>query len=406
MKVCYQPTLATPGDWLECDSADWDQLDKRPKPVGGEDINHAKGYIHRVCIQGMSGSGDHYAVKHLGDDCQLITWTDDFEDEQEHPRWKPTDPKEWWYFAHVIHFRPLAPDPELGGAINTNITRTLFGGKRILEEWKLNGPVKNMDFQPFSKFVKPRTGLVRHGIWVPDELDLLHGSKLSLGDWRNWGQHLEPNELDENGLLKPQHEQGRFAPKQGTITYFQRDTDRASGVHATVDITHENELNSSAGASETEVSSNYTVGTDKLEFLFTTASGQPNDADWPNGAYECQLDITNFDTNITCGLLTLGGSAGHFANVDSGLTTDNETWTQTQAAFGTAGLNLASRTLDPASGAAGDRFECLIAGARSAGCHGNRTFTLRYSSDAFARGPWTPAAGAPRQMDHLAMGHQ
>jgi hypothetical protein len=34
MKVCYQPTLANPGDRVEIDSADRAGTPKRPRPVG------------------------------------------------------------------------------------------------------------------------------------------------------------------------------------------------------------------------------------------------------------------------------------------------------------------------------------------------------------------------------------
>ncbi len=394
MKVCYQPTLAEPGDRVEIDSADWHRVPKRPQPVGGEVIDDRSGYCTEVCIQGMSSTGDHHVVKDLPNgECELTSWTDDLEDDPGHPLARDDDPPEHWFHAHVIRFRPLAPDLRFGGAINTHIDRVCYGGKRFLEEWAKNGPYQDIIFRPWSEFVPP-TEDVAHGIWMPDELEGLHVAARSLSGWRDWGEHLDSSELDAGGRVLSQHVQGRMSPPRGTLTQFQRDTARTTSAHVVGGAPNENTMEATAGTGETQMSANMSSGADILAYVFSSDSSFPNVADWPNGLYECQLDVTNFDTNISCGLLTLGGSVGHFANVDSGLTADNETWQQTQGAFTVAGLNLASQTIDPASGAAGDRFECLIAAARSAGCHGNRTMTLQFTSDAFCRGPWVAAVAA------------
>ncbi|MEE9611352.1 MAG: hypothetical protein V3W19_08870 [Desulfatiglandales bacterium] len=394
MKVQVQDTLKAPTDWRELDSRNWYLEPARPLPVsvGGQD--NERGYFHKLCVQGMLLTGDHHSVKHLIDGCEVTSWSDDPEDEQTHPDWNPNDPKEWWFRAHVIRFRELSPNDELGGAITPHTTRVLYAGKRVLEEWMNNSPngYQDMILKPWEEFVKPPLNLTRHGIWVSDELEVKHEEMLSPPNWRSWGEHLDPKELDREGLVKPQHAQGRMSPPKGTITYFLRDTDQASGVHvATSGL--ENEMNSTAGASETEASANYAPGVNRLEFLWTTLASNPNDADWPNGLYECQTDCSAIGLDMSYGLLTLGASDGHFANVDSGLTTDNETWTQDEGAFTAATLNMASNTIDPASGAASDRFEVLVAGARAAGCHGNQTFIMRYSSDAFGRGPWAAPDG-------------
>lgn len=296
----------------------------------------------------------------------------------------------------MIRFRELAPNEKLGGAITPHTTRVLYAGKRVLEQWTNNSPngYQDMILKPWEEFVLPALGLTRHGIWVSDELEVKHEEVLSLPNWRAWGEHLDPSELDENGLLKPQYEQGRMSPPQGTITYFLRDTDQASNTHVVTNSGNENEMNDTAGASETEISSNFSAGQEKLEFLWSTLADNPNDADWPNGLYECQTDCSAIGADMSYGQLNLGGSIGHFARPNAALTSEFQVGTQTQGAFTTATLNLGSLTVDPAAGLASDRFECLLSGQRAAGCHGNQTFTMRYTSDAFARGPWT-AAGAP-----------
>lgn len=394
MRVDVQDALLTPENWRSVDSRDYGNEPAKPAPVGGEIIDGQKGWGCRLCVQGIRFTSDHNAVKHLIDGCEVTSWSDDPDDEQDHPLWSPNDPQEWWFRAHVVRFRDLAPDPNLGGAINTNTTRILYAGRRIKEEWEKKSPqgYHNLIIRPWEEFIPPAPNITRHGIWLPDDLHAAHEKILSRQNWRAWGEKLDPAELDANGLVKAQYEQGRMSPPKGTTTYFLRDTDQASAVHVTATSTNENAMSGTAGASETETSSNLAASEDNLEFLWTTVSGAPNDGDWPNGLYECQTDCSAIDGDVSYGLLTLGGSAGHFANVNFSLSTDNESWTQDQGAFTAATLNLASHTIDPASGAAGDRFECLVAGARAAGCHGNQTFTMQYTSDAFARGPWVAAA--------------
>lgn len=394
MKVCIADTLKDPADWRAVDSADWINQPSRPLPdlVGG--LDNERGYIHRLCVQGIILTGDHHAVKHLIDGCEVTSWSDDPEDDQNHPDWLPSDPPEWWYRAHVIRFRELAPDENLGGAINTNTTRVQYAGKRALEEWLKASPqgYDRMLLKPWEEFVPPALNLTRHGIWVADELQTRHEDILSLSNWRAWGEHLDPSELDENGLLRPQHEQGRMSPPQGTITYFLRDIDQAT-FHTSV--TNENEMNDTAGTGQTEASRNFSAGASSLEFVWTTLADNPNVVDWPLGLYECQTDCSAIGADMSYGLTSAGAVLGHFGSVDAALTDDNFLWVQTQALFTAAGLNLGSQTVNLVAGLASDRFECLVAGIRASGCHGNQSFTMRYNSDSFGRGPWTAPTGAP-----------
>ena len=119
MKVLVQWAAATPSDWIAVDSADWAALPSKPEPVGGEIIDATPGWICQICVQGMSFTGDHYAVLHdtPTGGCTVYCWSDDPGDFQ------PED-----YFGHVTTFLPLAPDPKFGGAYNTRQTRQFYGG--------------------------------------------------------------------------------------------------------------------------------------------------------------------------------------------------------------------------------------------------------------------------------------
>lgn len=176
-----------------------------------------------------------------------------------------------------------------------------------------------------------------------------------------------------------------------TKTYFQRDTDLATGIH--VD-THEDRLDAAAGTGQTESIS--LAGGDIGHLVFTTPAGEPNSADWPNGTYRAQLDCTVAGADIGYGLLVgsfpNGTRDGHWARVDSGLTAHQGTvWRQSEVAFTGTGLKLATQTQDPAAGADADRLEVRVGAGRAASLN-SQTLTLRYSSDAFVDGPWVAAA--------------
>jgi hypothetical protein len=159
-------------------------------------------------------------------------------------------------------------------------------------------------------------------------------------------------------------------------TYYHRSTTLASSVHA---ATHEVEQSLTQGSSVTTlVSANHADGADTLAYLFNTVSGEPGSADWESGDFQCVIDCTAAGADMVYGLLTLGGSAGHFARVGNGLTSDLDTRAQIESAFSGTGLKVATTgAWDSAAGATLDRFECLIAAQRTAtGGHGNQTITI------------------------------
>ena len=71
MRVCYQPTLAVPRDWLEVDSRDWHKTAAKSVPSGGEVINNKLGWIHRGCVQGIEFAGDQHEVL-IDADCLMV----------------------------------------------------------------------------------------------------------------------------------------------------------------------------------------------------------------------------------------------------------------------------------------------------------------------------------------------
>ena len=188
MKVLVQWTAATSSDWVAIDSADWAVLPSKPEPIGGEIIDNAPGWICQICVQGMSFTGDHYAVLHdtPAGGCTVYCWSDDPGDFQ------PED-----YFGHVTTFLPLATDPKFGGAYNTRQTRQFFGGaakRKLYADSKITA-------QRFELFPKPLASLTRHGIWTTAELDAALKAAQTESGWRTWTEGIPVKDITD-GLVR------------------------------------------------------------------------------------------------------------------------------------------------------------------------------------------------------------
>lgn len=172
MKVYLQWTKAHPTDWVEFDVQDtpqlrraWERLASKPQPVGGETIDDTDGWVFDVNIQGITfGGADHYAVELLTTPefgLRVTTWVDDPDD---------------GYPLRALVWTLLepAPDPALGGIINTRQSRVVYAENPQPGEL------------PYSEFVPPDAALVRHGIWVTDELVEQHVVARRRHGWREW----------------------------------------------------------------------------------------------------------------------------------------------------------------------------------------------------------------------------
>lgn len=175
-------------------------------------------------------------------------------------------------------------------------------------------------------------------------------------------------------------------------TYFHSTTALATGLHV---ADFENELRTVTEAPVAQVSANIAGATDRIIWASTTGVGEPGVAGWGTGTYSCEMDCTAIGVDVTFGLLTVGGSGGHFARVDSALAVEVDTVVQAQAAFSGTGLKLATAFWTPAGATQTDRFEIAIAAGRPAG-GGNQTITLELGdTDAEVVGPWTFADAVP-----------
>ncbi len=375
MKVLLQWATDGPTDWLEIDSSNWRGIPKKNDPVGGEVINGKPGWINRVCVQGVEFTADHYAVEDLPElGCKVYTWNDD-----------PIDYLEGYKNALVCEFLYLDYDPQMGGAINTRQTITYYVQDEVRK--LMPSEIYNSEIKSLVEFKKPLEEITRHGISLPDALYQRHESNRRIAGWREWIEGIHSSELDENGCIKPQRPQGRYVIPDGTRTYFHNNVLVATSLHS-VNADRENQLGLTAAGASSETSSNIGGASDMEAFVATTPANEPDHTTWPEGVYRYQIDCTSVGANITYGLLDLGGSNGHFARVNSTLTTEVDSNQQGSAAFAGNGLKLAAYTGTWSGTVQTDRFEILIAAIRPAS-HGNQSITLQLGeADDFADGPW------------------
>ncbi len=378
MKVLIQWAKDVAEDWTEIDSSDWSSLPKKQNPIGEESLDNKPGWINRICVQGVEFTADHYAIEEIGEAIRVCSWTDN-----ETPK-----------HAEIFEFYPLAPDPELGGAINTKQYTYYFIEKDALH--LISTGIKNTLNDVWENFIKPPKDLVRHGKLIPGGLYDEHENIRTLRGWREWTEGLLEEEI-EDGKLREQRKIGRYNKPDGTRTYFQ-DITTVAGVHnGSITAGMDTLLTLTPAGSNSLAGDQMGGGTDALYYAFTTPANEPDSDDWPDGVYRCQIDVTAIGANLTYGVNTQGGSAGHFARVDSGLTTDSETKTQVEGSFlGSAGTGLKLATTGSTTWTAGnasDRFEVLWAVMRPAN-HGNQRITIQVGvTDSFVDGPWPEADG-------------
>ncbi len=365
MRVLYQPTQDSPEDWKSVDSRDWGSL----PPMD----------CHGLNVQGLVFDGaDHYAIRNLpSGGIKVFVWYDDPSDWPPGQRW-----------ARVVTIPLLGPDAALGGAINTGHRHVLYaegGIKPILQAAYRDSPL--VEVRDWADFALPQAKRFE-GRWVSDAHHEAHCGVRTVCGWREWTEGLGPEHI-ENGLVKQQRVNVRFLPPKGTRTYYHNPA-AGPDIHTAV---NPNSFGLSPSGATTESASVSQNG--ETCFSAVTPSGEPDSAAWPtSGLYRYQIDATAVGADLTYGLLNQGGSGiGHFGRVNSGATADLQTFAQDQSAFTSSGLNIASIN-NPgwSAGAAGDRFEIVVASVRTVG-HGNQTLTLQLGeTDDFADGPW-PAGG-------------
>jgi hypothetical protein len=189
VKVSVQWSTDPPSDWVELDltltgagSRRWRNLPQRPVPKGGERIDAQPGWIFAAAIDGVTFQGfDHLAVIPRPGHLEVLAWVDDVEDFDD-----PQSLSYRWGEQWAIHKH--RPDPRFGGRENTHQVKTVYAEDledmgRFFPQETTGGPVQ---LRPWSEFPMPPAEVVRHGVWVDDELFARHHAVRSQRDWKTW----------------------------------------------------------------------------------------------------------------------------------------------------------------------------------------------------------------------------
>ena len=385
MNLLVQDTLAIPGDWrsldLKADPLAWEKL-----------VRNVPGFLMMGNCQGlMLGGADHVAVRPVtvdGEpDCiEATSWWDD------PAMYIPDD-----FRARVWTIKPLDHDPNLGGAINTRQSQVVYAAGARYQQL-LASPPQNTIVLPWADFNAP-SSIARHGVQVPDALYQQHLAAQTLWGWRHWVDHLDEGEVDWEAeythdgqrvqlatprrMLKVQREMGRWSKAKGTITYYQRDTDRAAGWTSD---THEDalELTTATAATESSTIDGFNV---PGVWAFSTPDNEPNSPDWPDGTYRYQLDVTAASEGLTHGDVSTGSD---FFRGSLDLASSLESVDSATGAQSGTGLFITTASWNPAAGAANNRYGIRV--GANGDSHGD-AITLRLNTaDSYADGPWSTGA--------------
>jgi hypothetical protein len=372
MKLYYQLTTGDPDDYKVLDSSDWTKLGRFT--------------MHAMCVQGVVFEGcDHYSAELVGRELKVYEWND--------------DPVQWpagTRTAREVTFHDLAPDAAMGGAINTSQSQVIYAeGETLTKLGSLHAGSKTTILKPWTDF-DPRRVNPKDGVMVTDELHEAHRAARTVHSWREWTEGLDPSELDDKGLVKSQREQGRYKVPDGTITYFINNPTDNTAVH-TILSGNDRSLELVQGTPQLMFGGNLGINSDDLYAQHTTVANQPNFAQWPTGIYRCQIDVDTAGAGLTYGYTTAGASVGHFGRINAAGTSDLETHQQVEALASGTGIKLfTTGSVSWSAGAAGDRFEVLLACARDGVGHGNESMNiLQGDVDSFADGPWVTGVAVP-----------
>lgn len=183
MRVLVQWGLRTPADWEAIDPhADpqaWAKLPKRARPSGVQTPNNQRGWIVALNCQGLIAESDVIAVEPVvidGEPCIRLT------------EWDDTSQEPGYEQARVWTIKPLAPDPALGGRLNTRQSVVCYYGDTLYGLTMLD-PSRiepNRTVRHWSEFTPPAESLRRYGVLLSDTLWQQHRARRSQRGWADW----------------------------------------------------------------------------------------------------------------------------------------------------------------------------------------------------------------------------
>jgi hypothetical protein len=202
MNIYIQWTTDPASGWIKIDSKDWALLPQklepvfdrtpvydRPEPIRPqvlaatgiscrvpttivepriigftgtrEIIDNQPGWIYRLCVQGMVFSKDHIAVIDHENYVEVVEWNDDSGDSSS----SEFCAEEWDLYPKIVDrtYRDGRSAYRFQGFLQV---RRRYGNFKD-EDFTSGGLTTNA---PYSSFVPPTHDLVRHSIWLPQDL--------------------------------------------------------------------------------------------------------------------------------------------------------------------------------------------------------------------------------------------
>jgi hypothetical protein len=396
MKILVQWTTSDLRDWEEIDSSSWADLPFRPDPTGtpiSAGVNNQKGWINALNVQGVIFTNDHYSVEDIPDGGVRVTgWND--------------DPVLWGnerQRATVWEFLPLAPDPGMGGAINTRQKAKNYWASNIAIESRIG--FDNDHENRWEDFTPPARKFIRHGKWVSKEHhDLLTKHQTTRG-WMEWASAGQD--------VFNQRARGLYNKPKGTRTWFIQNLP-GSTVHSADFASAGAEsgilfVDSGVGTSAT-ITFNNLFGGGEATFVFGCITPTaPGDNPWPAGDYRLQLRITTAGTDVDYGLTSAAGVSGHVAAVLPNGTNHNanagqfSTVSSLSALESGTGLKLFVATTASSPSVQTDRRFAVVLGGWRPANHGNQNFAYQVGdSDSFIDAPFAEEEGVIAQFSSLS----
>lgn len=354
---------ASPADFVGLDAADWAS-------------QSAAKQVNQIACQGHTQKGgDKYHAGMDGSAAVLTMIHDDPSDWPDGMRW-----------AEVIRIEPLAPDadPIWQGAIRPRHTKTRYAQPGAAAA--LAG--SSTPVLPWEDFTEPPD--VLRGVWLTDAEFAEHRAAATPKGWRDWTEGVDPRQVID-GRVRDQRKRGAYVLPEGTRTYFVTSTTEATGVH-NADEELQTLTVSPGGSTNINIGG---IGTNGDEVIcMQSPAGEPDQAGaWGLITTRFQADVVAMDSTLELNCTNLGTALGHFARVDSGLTTEIESFQATSANITAPGLHIVEVTTTwVQTGAQSDRFEVLLCGEKMFG-HGNDSFVYQADeTDDFIDGGWPAGA--------------
>jgi len=147
----------------------------RDRPRAPRALDTAPGWIHAVNIHGIvCGGCDFYHIARNADEIVLTAWADD-------PEWHAG-----FEYAHVIKFREPIRVPK--GLIWTG-ERILYCTQAMQDRWTKGGRIRfeDLEFRPWADFQAPTVGHIYPGVFVEDDVHLLHKAAQAHHYFDEWG---------------------------------------------------------------------------------------------------------------------------------------------------------------------------------------------------------------------------